>query len=220
MRTSDPTQTASSASRANGSRPENGASSESDGRQARSAQTRRTIIEAYLELLRGGTGQPHMGQIAELAGVGTRTVYNQFRDVEGLRASVGRQLFREWRAYAVPAIPAGASRSKRLTTFLEARTRFLAAIEPFARVAQRYQSSSPELRRQREQLVRISREQLETVFAPELGRRRGPARTRRLNALHAASSWPAWSTLRDELGLDAREATAVMRQTLEALLAH
>ncbi len=56
------------------------------------------------------------------------------------------------------------------------------------------------------------------MFAAELARRSGRARGRLLNALHAASSWPAWYVLRDELGLSVPDATAVMKQTLEALL--
>ena len=37
-------------------------------------------------------------------------------------------------------------------------------------------------------------------------------------ALHAASSWPAWSSLRDELKLDVSQAASVLRLTLDALL--
>jgi len=39
-----------------------------------------------------------------------------------------------------------------------------------------------------------------------------------VRALTAASSWNSWSLLRDDLGLDVPEATAVVRRSLEALL--
>jgi AcrR family transcriptional regulator len=184
----------------------------------RGARTRRAIFEAYVQLLHEGADPPRMEQIAERAGVGTRTVYNQFRDLEGLRTEVGLQLFREWAVYALGEVPTEASRAERLEIFLRARTRFLVVLAPYARVVQGYHPSSPVLRRQRDQLVAISRREINRVFAPELGGRHGLTRTRLLNALHAASSWPAWYVLRDELGLSVPEATAVMRQTLEALL--
>ncbi len=101
----------------NGSRP--------DGRQLRGARTRRAIFDAYVQLLHEGADPPRMEQIAERAGVGTRTVYNQFRDLEGLRTEVGSQLFREWAVYALGDVPAEAPRSERLQIFLRARTRFL-----------------------------------------------------------------------------------------------
>jgi TetR/AcrR family transcriptional regulator, regulator of autoinduction and epiphytic fitness len=195
-----------------------GNGSQPDGRQLRGARTRRAIFEAYVQLLHEGADPPRMEQIAERAGVGTRTVYNQFRDLEGLRTEVGSQLFREWAVYALGEVPAGAPRRERLRIFLDARTRFLVVLAPYARTVQGYHQSSPVLRRQRDQLVAISRREIKLVFAPELARHSGRARTRLLNALHAASSWPAWYVLRDELGLAVPEATAVMKQTLEALL--
>ena len=119
--------------------PENGQPEDGqpfDGRLLRGARTRNAIVQSYIELLGSGERAPNAEQIARHAGVGIRTVYNQFRDLEGVRAEAG--------------------------VLVRAR------IEDYA--------------------------------------------------LHAASSWPAWSSLRDELELDVSQAASVLPLTLDALL--
>ena len=61
-----------------------------DGRLLRGARTRNAIVQSYIELLGSGERAPNAEQIARHAGVGIRTVYNQFRDLEGVRAEAGR----------------------------------------------------------------------------------------------------------------------------------
>jgi hypothetical protein len=39
-----------------------------------------------------------------------------------------------------------------------------------------------------------------------------------LSSLFAASSWPAWASLRDDLGLDVEAAAAIVRDTFARLL--
>jgi len=49
-----------------------------DGRRQRSARTRLTIIEAYLELLRRDPRMPTAAQIAAEAGYSTRSIFERF----------------------------------------------------------------------------------------------------------------------------------------------
>lgn len=94
----------------------------------------------------------------------------------------------------------------------------LETLAPYARSAQGRHEESAELRRQRAALVEESEHELGLAFGPELARYREHDRVQLLHALHAASAWPAWSALRDELDLDVVEAGSVLRLTVAALL--
>ena len=57
---------------------------EVDGRRQRSNASRRKIAQAMLELLREGEPDPSADLVAERAGVGRRTVFRLFSDMEGV----------------------------------------------------------------------------------------------------------------------------------------
>lgn len=189
-----------------------------DGRLRRGARTRDAIVRSYIELLGSGERRPRAENIAQRAGVGIRTVYNQFRDMEGLRAEAGALVWTQIEKYIVRDVPSGASLDERIDLFVDMRSQLLETLAPYARSAHGHHDGSGELRRQRTVLVNGSKRELSVTFRPELSRREGPDRDRFLNALHAASSAAVWSGLRDELNLDVPDATAIFRLTLRALL--
>jgi TetR/AcrR family transcriptional regulator of autoinduction and epiphytic fitness len=189
-----------------------------DGRLRRGARTRDAIVRSYIELLGSGDRRPRAENIAQRAGVGIRTVYNQFRDLEGLRAEAGTLVWTQIEKYIVRDVPSGASLEERIDLFVDMRSQLLETLAPYARSAHGHHDRSGELRRQRSVLVNGSKRELSVTFRPELSRREGPDRDRFLDALHAVSSAPAWSGLRDELNLDVPDATAIFRLTLTALL--
>lgn len=57
-----------------------------DGRRRRSAQSRDRIVEALLDLVAGVVVTPSAEAVAARAGVGLRTVFRHFRDMESLSA--------------------------------------------------------------------------------------------------------------------------------------
>ncbi len=59
-----------------------------DGRRMRSERSRAAIIEAALDLIREGTLVPTAQQISERAGVGMRTFFRHFDDMEALFAAL------------------------------------------------------------------------------------------------------------------------------------
>src|SRR5690606_9711476 len=59
-----------------------------DGRSARAARTRQSIIDACLALVEEGDLQPTTPRVAERAGVSVRSVFQHFDDIEGLFAAV------------------------------------------------------------------------------------------------------------------------------------
>ena len=58
-----------------------------DGRRQRSARSRAAIIEASFELMQEGVLAPTAQQIAERAGVGIRSFFRHFEDMESLASA-------------------------------------------------------------------------------------------------------------------------------------
>lgn len=55
-----------------------------DGRRKRSHSSRAKIVKALLDLVEGGTISPSAAEVAEAAGVGLRSVFRHFDDMESL----------------------------------------------------------------------------------------------------------------------------------------
>jgi TetR/AcrR family transcriptional regulator of autoinduction and epiphytic fitness len=188
----------------------------SDGRIARGERTREAIVEAHADLLRDGMLKPTAKVIAERAGVSLRTLWLNFKDLETLLEATTAYWLDADAALREP-IDAGAPLPERIDLYCAQRVRRHEHIAPAARSSALGEPFSVALQRSRHEHVERSLQDLDTAFAPEL-EAAGDGRSALVNALYAASSWPAWSSLRDDLGLGADEATAVMRDSFGRLL--
>lgn len=190
----------------------------SDGRVARAERSREAVAAAVLSLLDEGNLRPTRQEVADRAGVSLRLVHIHYREREALFAAAAalqnRRISRGIRAVAQDG-PLGA----RLRAFCRERADLLEAIAPVRRAAQLEEPFSEQLQQTMAAWRRLKREQVERVFARELGRRRGRARAELTAAAALAASWSAWHELRSNQGLSVDEARRVMERTLEALLA-
>ncbi|MEV0606041.1 TetR/AcrR family transcriptional regulator [Polymorphospora rubra] len=187
-----------------------------DGRSARAERTRAAIVDAHLALIGEGDLRPTGERIAERAGVSLRALWTNFKDMETLFEASGDRVLAEQRAAHRP-VPAGLPLAKRVDAFCRQRARLLQLITPSARAAQLREPTSEQLRRNRAKHIERLRDEVSELFAAELDAA-GAGRTRLLNALIAATMWPAWSMLRDGLGLGVDEARRTMTRTVTALL--
>ena len=73
---------------------------ETDGRRRRSLDSRARIVEAMLELARQTGSAPSAEQVAQRAGVGLRTVFRHFQDMESLYSEMVGPIEVELRAWA------------------------------------------------------------------------------------------------------------------------
>ncbi|MEV0328101.1 TetR/AcrR family transcriptional regulator [Micromonospora echinospora] len=188
-----------------------------DGRTARAERTRAAIVEAHLALISEGDLRPTGERIAERAGISLRTLWTNFKDMETLFEASGEEVLRQQDAAYRP-IPSTLPLAKRVDAFCRQRARLLQLIAPSARAAQMREPVSEQLHRNRLKHVDRVRDEVEHLFAAELAQA-GPGRDQLVHALVAASMWPAWSMLRDGLGLGVDQARAVMARTVAALLA-
>ncbi|MFC3505690.1 TetR/AcrR family transcriptional regulator [Micromonospora krabiensis] len=188
-----------------------------DGRTARAERTRAAIVEAHLALISEGDLRPTGERIAERAGVSLRTLWTNFKDMETLFEASGAEVLRQQDAAyrpISPALPLG----RRVDAYCRQRARLLQLIAPSARAAQMREPVSDQLHRNRLVHVARVRDEVEHLFAVELAEA-GAGRKQLVDAIVAASMWPAWSMLRDGLGLGVDAARAVMSRTVGALLA-
>ncbi len=170
-----------------------------------------------MSLLLDGDLRPTGVRIAERAGVSRRALWTHFADREELFAAAGEKTLRLQYADAGPLTTDGTV-TERVARFSRRRARMLEAIAGISRAAQLWLPFSAQIRRNRDRHTAHHRAEIEEMFAPELARE-GARRDRLLHALLTASSWPAWSACRDDLGLGVDDAEAVLRDTLTALLA-
>jgi AcrR family transcriptional regulator len=178
-----------------------------DGRTRRGERSRRQILAALLALVGEGVLQPTAQQVADRAGVGLRTVFRHFEDVESLFAAMDARL----RGEALPLLAApsaGGSLAARVRALVANRAALFERIAPYKRAGdvQRWRSSF--LAANHRALVRELRAAL-LRWLPELE----GARSELVEALDLALSFEAFDRLRSEqrLGLERT------RETLELL---
>jgi AcrR family transcriptional regulator len=187
-----------------------------DGRTARATRTRNAIVDAHLALITEGDLKPTGERIADRAGVSLRALWANFKDMEALFAASGERVFSR-QAEEHHTISPDLPLARRIEEFCQQRTRMLEIIAPTARAASLKEPFSAALRRNRARLIGAVRTELETLFAAELDSA-GPGREQLVIGMTIASTWSAWSMLRDELELGVEESTSVMVRTLTALL--
>jgi AcrR family transcriptional regulator len=187
-----------------------------DGRTARAERTRRAIVDALLELIAAGDLKASPERIVERARVSLRTLWTNFKDLEGLYAAASLRLI-ELMEEQHRAVDVHAPLPVRVRRFCEQRSRMLEIVAPAARAASLRLPYSAQLRRNRATHNALTRDEIETVFAGELDAA-GREREELVRALMVNTTWPAWSMLRDDLALDVPAATAVMARTVASLL--
>lgn len=188
-----------------------------DGRTARAERTRRAIVEAHLALIAEGDMRPTGERIAERAGISLRTLWINFKDMETLFQASGTTVLEQQDAAYRP-VPTDMPLRQRVDAYCRQRAELMQMFAPIFRAAAIREPTSPQLHRNRVKHINRVRMEVEELFAPEL-EAAGPGAGELVDALVAASMWPAWSMFRDGLGLDDEGARRAMTRTVSALLA-
>lgn len=187
-----------------------------DGRTLRAARTRAAIIDAHNALMLDGDLQPTAARIAERAGVSLGSLWSHFKDLEALFAAAGEKTLAIQYAGYRP-IPADQPLHERVAQFCRQRVAMLESIAGASRAAQIRLPFSRQLRDNRARHNARLRAEIEQLFHREIAAAgtRGPDL---VHALLVASTWPAWTGSRDDLGLGVRDAAAVLHHTVLAVL--
>jgi AcrR family transcriptional regulator len=149
--------------------------------------------------------------------VSLRSVFQHFDDLESLfAAAADRQISRvmamEVRVTETGPLP------DRIAAFTESRSRLLEAITPVRRAALLQEPFSAEIASRLNWARQWNLDELQRVFARELGAFHEAERQEVVAALHAATEWYTWETLRKHNDLSVEMASRVMSRTIRALL--
>jgi AcrR family transcriptional regulator len=186
---------------------------EPDGRRARGADNRRKIVDALLKLVEAGDVGPSAERVAAEAGVGLRTVFRHFSDMDSLYASISERMTAE----IMPIIdrPFRASDWRgRLEEFVERRAEMFERLLPFKIAGDAHQGQSAFLTAEHKDLVRLQAKALRQILPETI-----TADKARFAVLDLALSFDAWKRLRHDQGFAVRDAAAAFRFAASALTA-
>lgn len=184
-----------------------------DGRKLRSADSRKRIVAAMLELVQSGNSMPAAEDVALRAGVGLRTVFRQFRDMEGL----SHEMVEATRAEYVQAFSAkltGETWRDRVHEMTDRLIRIFEYRLPMRRASNARRYQSPALARGLADLNDATRNFLKQQFPAPLFRD-----ALRLEHAMLILSYEAWMRLRDDQGLNARQAARLVHAALDHIMA-
>ena len=185
-----------------------------DGRLRRSERSRQLIGDALFELIGEGDLSPSAQRVADRAGLGIRTVFRLFADMDALYATVDARLRREIEPLLSSGPDLQAPMAERAEVLVADRTTLFEQAGVYLRSTVRHRSRSAFLSAQyRKHVARLRRRLL--CWFPEL--QSAPAAL--IDALEQATSFEAWDRLRTDQRLSRARARAAVLTAVQALLA-
>lgn len=183
-----------------------------DGRRQRSERSRALIVDAMFELVRGGDMSPSAASVAEAAGVSLRSVFRHFEDMDSLYREMSERIALEVMPEVLKPYAAPGWRD-RLDELLTRRAGVFERIFPFRVSGDLRRFQSPFLMDDHHRIMALERAGLQAVLPPDI-----VADTRLFAAIEVVAGFQSWRRLRQDQGLSADEAEAVVRFTVERLV--
>lgn len=191
--------------------------SEDEKGNKRGVKTREKLVEALLELFKGGELDPSVDRIAQRAGVSRRSLFHHFENVDSVYAAAikhhGQQLISMFEY-----IDDTEALYRRLDQFVETRSRVLEFITPVRRGALLRVHDSAVIGHGVRAGQRLLRVEAQRVFSRELERAPTHLRPSLRAAVCNAASWSTWNNLRSEQELDVASSKEALSLMLKRLL--
>ncbi len=184
-----------------------------DGRRERSRSSRSKIVAAMVDLVGKGDVAPSAARVAEVAGVGLRSVFRHFDDMDELYREMGEVI----EAQVMPIIlqsPTGATWQEKLFVIADRRAMVFETILPYRISANLKRFQSSYLMQDYRRMLRLESDTIE-VHLP-VAVKADVAGARGLNVI---LSFQTWRLLRHDQELPFEDAKAVVRRLLSDALA-
>ena len=184
-----------------------------DGRRQRSERNRQKIISAMFELVREGNFDPSVAQVAERAGVGLRTVFRHFDEVDSLYQEMTAQMD----ARIIPEIqkPLNATEwPDRVKELMARRIRIFEDIMPVKICAGVRRFRSEYLMERHKRFVSHETAALALALPQEI-----LSNESLMASFDIVFSFDTWRRLRQDQRYSRAKATEVMETMLDALIA-
>ena len=185
----------------------------SDGRRQRSERSQTAIIEAALSLMDEGTLVPTAQQIADRAGVGIRSFFRHFADMDSLFLAADDMLLSSYEALFEVDDRTGALAS-RVARAVDLYGNAFDKLRPIILCTQAQLWRSPKLRENYAWHQKRLRKELE-LWLPEVSAMPKDLR----EALHAVASFDMWHRLREHQGLSPKASADIVSLLVMDLIA-
>lgn len=187
-----------------------------DGRRARRARNRETVIDAMFTLLDAGRYPVSVDEIAEAAGVSPSSVFRYFDGLDDLQHET---ITRHFERFApMFDLPAADGRDQRIHTYVDARLALYDAIGPIARVARARALDHAPLA----EALQVTREgftrQIGEHFGPDLAGCRRAERDDIIGLVDALTSFESWDLLHTAQRRSTQRIARAWATALDALL--
>ena len=183
-----------------------------DGRRQRSERSQTAIIEAALALMDEGALVPTAQQIADRAGVGIRSFFRHFADMDSLFLAADEMLISSYEALFEVDNRTG-TLSERVVRAIDLYGNAFEQLRPIILCTQAQLWRSPKLRENYAWHQKRLRKELE-LWLPEVA---ALPRDRR-EALHAVASFDMWHRLREDQGLSPKASADIVTSLVNDLI--
>jgi AcrR family transcriptional regulator len=183
-----------------------------DGRHRRSMSSQRRIVQAMLELVAEGNMSPSADEVSDRAGVGRRSVFRHFTDMDSLYREMASILQAQFASIAEHPFKSTQWRDQVLE-LVERRANAFERMSPYLRAGIVHRHHSQILREGHARFVVLLRVLLVNRLPPEVAKNHTF-----VDAIDLLISFEAWHRLREEQRLNPGEARQVLRTTVQALL--
>ena len=184
---------------------------EPDGRRRRSQDSRSRIVSAMVEIVREGDISPSAAEVATRAGVGLRSVFRHFKDMESLYREMTDVIETDLRAMSAQPFK-GVTWRERVLELIDRRSVGFDQIAPIRRASDARRHTSAVLQDDHDRMTVGLREILRMQLP------RGAVDRPTFAALELLLSYEAWNRLRTDQGLGAGEARKTLRVAVKALI--
>jgi AcrR family transcriptional regulator len=183
-----------------------------DGRHRRSMSSQRRIVQAMLELVAEGNIAPSADEVSDRAGVGRRSVFRHFSDMESLYREMQAILQAQFATIAEQPFKATHWRDQVLE-LVERRAHAFERMAPYMRAGIVHRHHSPFLREGHARFVAVLRSLLVQRLPPDIAKDQ-----LFVDAVDLLISFEAWDRLRQEQRLSPARAREVVCSTISSLL--
>lgn len=183
-----------------------------DGRHLRAEASRARIVAAMLELIRDGNPAPSAEAVAERAGVGLRTVFRLFNDMDSLYREMHAMMLARLAPIAAEPV-VGDSWRERLRNLIHRRVRLFEEMMPFQVAADAQRARSPFLNKAHESLVRLQRSMATALLPDEI-----KADAVLVEMMDLVMSFDSWRRLRLDQTLSMEQAEQVIATLVDRVI--
>lgn len=185
---------------------------QADGRRLRSERSRERIVRAMFALIKEGDMTPSAASVAARAGVGLRTVFRHFEDMDSLYGEMSEIIAAEIMPKAQAPFT-GSGWRENLQEVIQRRAEIYEEIFPLRVSANVRRFQSPFLMEKYHSTLQMERRTLQEMLPEEIVSDRTL-----FAAVEMSVAFQTWRRLRQDQGLSPGEAEDTMRLMVESLV--